>query len=57
MEITNQPTRILSYLRCGCVKERNGKTVWECKRHQAETLSYNISPKRQNREDYSRRQL
>ena len=36
MEIKAKPERILSYLRCGCVKEINGKTLWECKRHRAE---------------------
>jgi hypothetical protein len=36
MEIKTQTLGILSYLRCGCVKERNGKTLWECKRHRAE---------------------
>jgi hypothetical protein len=36
MEIKTQPRRNLSYLRCGCVKEKNGETLWECKRHRAE---------------------
>ena len=36
MEIKTQPIRKLSYLSCGCVKERNGETLWECKRHRAE---------------------
>ena len=36
MEISTQTHRMLSYLQCGCIKERNGKTLWECKYHRAE---------------------
>jgi hypothetical protein len=36
MEIKTHTFKSLSYLLCGCVKEKDGETLWECKRHRAE---------------------
>jgi hypothetical protein len=36
MGVKTQTFRKLSYLPCGCVKEKNGEALWECKRHRAE---------------------
>jgi hypothetical protein len=36
METNSQTLKKLSYLPCGCVKERNGEALWECKRHREE---------------------